>query len=794
MLSKDLELTLAAAFREAESRRHEYVTLEHLLYAIVHNEQGAAIVSACGGEPHELRGQLEAFFTDTLERVPGERPYELELTTTVRGLLERVVTQVKGAERSEAHAGDVLAAILQEQDSHAAYFLRDQGITRLDILDVISHGATLVGLEDADAQDESTARARRPRRSSQRQQRDATRYLEELTVDLTERARAGKIDPLVGRTVELERLLQILGRRQKNNPVLIGDSGVGKTALVEGLGLRVANGDLPPGFTASRIYALNIGSVLAGTKFRGEFEARLRGVIQALQADQHAVLFIDEIHTIVGAGATSGGSMDASNLLKPVLAGGDLRCIGSTTFEEYRKYFEKDHALSRRFQKVVVEEPSADETVAILKGLKSRYEAFHGVRYSLRALRDAVDLSAAHMPDRRLPDKAIDVIDEAGARWKLRHHPPSEVAEVDGDADAAPAPRVHTLTRNDIAAVVAAMTGRPVAAITARDRASVQGLEGTLRERVFGQDEAIGQLAHAIKRSRAGLGDPRKPIGSFLFAGPTGVGKTEVTRQLADALGVELIRIDMSEYMERHTVSRLVGAPPGYVGYDEGGLLTDAIIKNPHAVVLLDEIEKAHPDVFDLLLQIMDYATLTDANGRKADFHHAILVMTSNAGSEELTGSRIGFSGAGNPAADVPVSASESAVKRLFRPEFINRLDALITFLPLEPTSVLRIVDRLLAELNQKVAGRRVVVTLSVAAKGWLSERGYQPAFGARPLARLFQQEVADRLADLLLDGTRAATFHLDVADGGDELRLDPPDAPPGEHAATPAKATSTSR
>jgi ATP-dependent Clp protease ATP-binding subunit ClpA len=786
VLSKDLELTLAAAFREAESRRHEYVTLEHLLFAIVHNEQGVAVIAACGGEPRGLRDQLEGFFRDQLQQVPGESPYELELTLTVRKLLDRVVTQVKGAERDEAHAGDVLAAIMLEQHSHAAYFLRDQGITRLDILEALSHGPTLLGDDSAVGRAAAGSGASQPRRArSADQNRDV---LAELTVELTERARSGKIDPLIGRDAELERVLQVLGRRQKNNPVLVGDAGVGKTAVVEGLALRIANGQVPEAYRATRIYALDMGATLAGTKFRGEFEARLRGVIDALEAMPDSVLFIDEIHTIVGAGATSGGSLDAANILKPALSGGAIRCIGSTTFEEFRKYFEKDHALSRRFQKVHVEEPSIDETVAILRGLKSRYEEFHDVHYSDRALRDAAEMSATHMPERRLPDKAIDVLDEAGARWKL-HAPTTTTSRPDapdaaaaperptgGGADSAPAaisppPRIKTLTRNDIAAVVASMTGRPVATVSARDRGAIRDLPGRLRERIYGQDAAIAQLGDAIKRSRAGLGDSNKPIGSFLLAGPTGVGKTEVTRQLADLLGVELIRIDMSEYMERHTVSRLVGAPPGYVGYDDGGLLTDAIIKNPHAVVLLDEIEKAHPDVFDLLLQIMDYATLTDANGRKADFHHVVLVMTSNAGGEELSGAHIGFS-VGKGSSEIPVSASESAVKRLFRPEFINRLDALITFLPLEKESVLRIVHRLLADLNAKLASKRVLAELTEAATLWLGNRGYEPAFGARPLARLFQSEVADRLADYLLDGARKQTFRFDVAADADSLSL----------------------
>ena len=730
LLSRDVEFTLQAAFREAESRRHQFVTLEHLLFALLHGEVAAAIVSGCGGDVPAVVRQLDRHFADALESVPDQAPYEIDLTDALHRVIDQVQTHAQSAEKRTAGAGDVLAALMLEERSHAVWFLRQQGITRLDVLEFISHRQEA----PAGASQAPSGAARRTREP---------KALARYATDLNLRAGRGEIDPLIGRTEELERVQQILGRRYKNNPILVGDAGVGKTAIAEGLARLVELCEAPPAFTELRIFALDMGSLLAGTRFRGDFEARLKAVMADLEKIPHAVLFIDEIHTIVGAGATSGGSMDASNILKPRLAAGGLRCIGATTHDEYRRSFEKDHALSRRFQKVVIDEPTREETTTILRGLAPGYERFHGVRYSPRALRAAVELSDLHIADRRLPDKAIDVLDEAGSAAKHRGRESSAT---------------RTIDRRDIQRVVARMTKRPLEALSGATREQPARIETALRASVFGQDSAIEQVMRAVKRDIAGMREPEHPIGSFLFVGPSGVGKTELARRLAAALGVPLHRFDMSEYMEKHTASRLIGAPPGYVGHESGGLLTDAVIKAPHSVVLLDEVEKAHPDIFDLLLQIMDYAALTDGEGRSAHFQHTVLLMTSNAGSREMTEPSVGFATGGDGDRPIPAATEgEKAVKRLFRPEFINRLDAIVTFDPLGPEVVEQIVDRLLAELSSRLRARRVTVTLTAAARSSLAERGYDPAAGARPLARLFQSEVEDRLTEDLLAGRMPA-------------------------------------
>ncbi len=733
-LSRDVEFTLQAAFREAESRRHQFVTVEHLLFALLHGEVASAIVIGCGGDVPAVVRQLERHFADSLESVPDQAPYEIDLTDALHRVIDHVQTHAESAERRIAGAGDVLAALLLEERSHAAWFLRQQGISRLDVLEFITH-----------RQEAPAGTARRTREP---------KALARYATDLNLRASRGEIDPLIGRTEELARVQQILGRRYKNNPILVGDAGVGKTAIAEGLARLIEEGEVPPAFSDLRIFALDMGALLAGSKFRGDFEARLKAVMADLAAIPQAVLFIDEIHTIVGAGATSGGSMDASNILKPGLASGGLRCIGATTHDEYRRSFEKDHALSRRFQRVVIGEPSREETATILRGLAPGYERFHGVRYSPQALRTAVELADLHIADRRLPDKAIDVLDEAGSAAKHR------VREGAG---------TRTIDRRDIQRVVARMTRRPVEALSGATRDQPARVEASLRAGVFGQDGAIAQVMRAVKRDIAGMREPQHPIGSFLFVGPSGVGKTELARRLAAALGVPLHRFDMSEYMEKHTASRLIGAPPGYVGHESGGLLTDAVIKAPHSVVLLDEVEKAHPDIFDLLLQIMDYAALTDGEGRSAHFQHTVLLMTSNAGSREMTEPSVGFATDGNEGPRPPAATEgEKAVKRLFRPEFINRLDAIITFDPLSREVVERIVDRLLAELTRRLRARRVTVTMSPAARTELAERGYDPAAGARPLITLFQREVEDRLTEDLLAGRLPAGTEVSIGLGAD--------------------------
>ncbi|NDY42559.1 ATP-dependent Clp protease ATP-binding subunit ClpA, partial [Dissulfurirhabdus thermomarina] len=674
-------------------------------------------------------------------------------TVALQRVLHRAIMHVQSAGKSEADIGDLMAALMAEEESHAVRLLARQGITRLDILQYISHGVTKVPLatEHREACPGCGPGGREAPASA------PGTALEAFTVNLSRRAAEGRIDPLVGRRAELERTLQVLTRRRKNNPIYVGEPGVGKTALAEGLALRIHQGDVPPLLADAEIYALDMGALLAGTKYRGEFEARLKEVIAQLRERPGAILFIDEIHTIVGAGATSGGSMDASNILKPALAGGEIRCIGSTTYEEYRKFFEKDRALSRRFQKIELQEPSVDETVRILKGLKKRYEDHHRVRYTEGAVKACAELSARHITDRHLPDKAIDVMDEAAAAKRLA-------------APAGRGGRPLSVTVKDVERVVARMARIPERSVSHSDRAALEHLPDRLKEQVFGQDHAVDLVARAIKRSRAGLGQPDHPIGSFLFTGPTGVGKTELARSLAGVLGIHFERFDMSEYMEKHAVARLIGAPPGYVGFDQGGLLTDAVRKHPHCVLLLDEIEKAHPDIFAILLQVMDYATLTDNNGKQADFRHVVLIMTSNAGARDMTARTIGF---GTPTGDDSAKKGQDAVERLFSPEFRNRLDAVVPFRPLTGEVVERIVDKFIRELAGQLAGRKVRLSLTPKARSALARQGYDPRYGARPLARIIQERVKDPLSDAILFGElrRGGQVVIDLDEAG-ELTL----------------------
>ncbi|MBN2467817.1 MAG: ATP-dependent Clp protease ATP-binding subunit ClpA [Deltaproteobacteria bacterium] len=727
MISKELEKIFASAVREVKTRRHEMLTVEHVLYAILDDEETSRILCDCGADIDELKKMLEEFFLTHVEALGETSSKEVVQTVGFQRVLQRAIFHVQTSGKKEVDAGDILAAMFEDENSFAVYYLKLQGINRLTILDHISHGVSgRAGDREAAASEvQSRGSLSRPKPFNP---------LERFTVNLIEKARSGQIDPLIGRTTELERTMQVLGRRVKNNPLFLGDPGVGKTAIVEGLALKIVEGDVPPSLRDTEIYALDMGALLAGSKYRGDFEERLKGVIFELRKQPRAILAIDEIHTLVGAGATSGGSMDASNILKPVFASGKLRCIGSTTYEEYRNYFEKDRALSRRFQKIEISEPSIAETIEILHGLKSSYEAHHGVTYTPGALKAAAELSAKHISDRYLPDKAIDVIDEAGAALKLRSAPRKR----------------KKITPGDIERVIARMAKIPLKSVSASDRLQLQDLESNLRQRVFGQDEAIRDLVTAIKRSRAGLSIPHKPIGSFLFIGPTGVGKTEVARQLAFVLGINFLRFDMSEYMEKHAVARLIGSPPGYVGFEQGGLLTDAIRKNPHSVLLLDEIEKAHLDIFNILLQVMDHATLTDNNGKKADFNHAILLMTSNAGAREMSTATIGFGGAET---DDAGKKGEKAVEKLFSPEFRNRLDGIITFHSLSLSIMEKIVDKFIAEMNVQLGHKKVIVTLSEEARRWMSLRGYHVVYGARPLARFIQTEIKDLLAEEILFG-----------------------------------------
>ena len=758
MINRELQVTLQLAMSEAVSRRHEFVCLEHLLYAMLHDVTTSTILRNCGAEPNGLRRKLEHYLDEQVERMPKGEEVSPRYAIGVQRALQRAALHVQSAGRQEITGGNVLVAMFHETESPAIFYLQEQGVTRFDVINFISHGVSKAGAGDEGDGEESDpdsidrdGHEREGGDEEGERKLSPSKALNTYAINLAKRAAEGKIDPIVGRKKELERAVHVLLRRRKNNPVFVGEAGVGKTALAEGLALAIHHGDVPDALKGVEIYALDMGALLAGTRFRGDFEQRLKAVIKAVTGDSKRILFIDEIHTIVGAGAASGGTMDASNLLKPALASGDLRCIGSTTYQEYKRSFDKDKALARRFQRIDVVEPTQDETVQILNGIKSYYEKHHNVRYTNSAIRLAVELSARYINDRFLPDKAIDVMDEAGVAGHLR-----------GTGSAQPV----TVGTRDVERTVARMAKIPERTVSATDRGRLQTLAEDMKQAVFGQDEAIDSVARAIKLARSGLSHPDKPVGAFLFAGPTGVGKTEVARQLAKVMGVEFLRFDMSEYMERHTVSRLIGAPPGYVGFDQGGLLTDAINKTPHCVLLLDEIEKAHPDLFSILLQVMDHATLTDNNGRKADFRNVILVMTTNAGAQELSRAMIGFhggTGQGNP---------KSVLERMFAPEFRNRLSATIEFAPLSPAVVERVVDKFVAELQERLDKQKVTLTVTPAAKKWLAEHGHDPRFGARPLGRLIENEIARALADEVLFGQLTkggkATADLD----GDKLKF----------------------
>jgi ATP-dependent Clp protease ATP-binding subunit ClpA len=743
-VSKELQQTLQNAVGEARRRRHEYVTLEHLLHAMTKDKVASEVLLACGADLKTLERELEEYLDRTLESHASSQ--DPEQTAAFQRVLQRAAWHVQGSGRTELNAGDVLVAITRERGSHAVYLLEKQGVRRLDILQYISHGIGKEGGDDGEpggGEEPGEEGAPRPVKDP----------FKTFTVNLVERAAQGLIDPLIGRDAEVERMIQVLCRRRKNNPVLVGDPGVGKTAIVEGLALRIHEKKVPTILEKAAIYSLDMGALLAGTKFRGEFEQRLKGVIAGVKKTPHAILFIDEIHTIVGAGATTGSSMDASNLLKPGLASGELRCIGSTTFQDYKATFDRDHALARRFQKIEIHEPTVEDTVKILRGLKKVYEEHHGVVYTPRSLRAAAELSAKHINDRQLPDKAIDVLDEAGARDRMR----------------AEKHRKHRITGRDVERVVAKIAKIPERTVSADDQAALRELQPELRKVIYGQDGAIEAITSAIKLSRSGLGSPERPIGNFLFSGPTGVGKTELAKQLARILGVEFLRFDMTEYQEKHTVSRLIGAPPGYVGFDQGGLLTDAIRKTPYAVLLLDEIEKAHPDVYNLLLQVMDHATLTDNNGRKADFRHVILIMTTNAGAQELSARRVGF---GTDLSD-PGNA-RNAIERTFSPEFRNRLDAWVSFESLPSEVILKVVDKMVKELEAQLLEKKVRIELTAEGRGWLAERGFDRKMGARPMSRIIQNELKKPLAEKILFGElhEGGMVRIEVEDGGQKLRL----------------------
>ncbi|MBK8283859.1 MAG: ATP-dependent Clp protease ATP-binding subunit ClpA [Ahniella sp.] len=747
MFSKDLEQTLAQCYKDARERRHEFMTVEHLLLALLDNASAANVLRACGADFKKLTQDLRAIIAETVPVLPQGDSRDTQPTLGFQRVLQRAVYHVQSSGRSEVTGANVLVAIFGEKDSHAVYFLNQQEITRLDVVNYISHRIAKIGHEPKNAEPEGKQPAPN---DPEAENEPRGNPLNEFATNLNEQARLGKIDPLIGRGDEVERTIQVLCRRRKNNPLFVGEAGVGKTAIAEGLAKRIVEGQVPEVLKDCTIHALDLGALVAGTKYRGDFEKRLKAVIAELKKDPKAILFIDEIHTIIGAGSASGGTMDASNLIKPVLSSGELRCIGSTTFQEFRQIFDKDRALSRRFQKIDIVEPSMADALEILKGLKPRFEEHHNIVYTQDALKAAVDLSVKHIGDRLLPDKAIDVIDEAGARQRV-----VPVAD-----------RKEIVDVSEIEYIISKMARIPPKQVSVSDREVLRNLDRNLKMVVFGQDEAIDSLAACIKMARSGLANAGKPIGCFLFAGPTGVGKTEVTRQLAMQLGIELVRFDMSEYMEAHSVSRLIGAPPGYVGFDKGGLLTDAVTKHPHAVILLDEIEKAHPDVFNILLQVMDRGALTDSNGREASFKNVVLVMTTNAGAAQASRRSIGF-----VRQDHSTDAMES-IKRLFTPEFRNRLDMVIQFRPLDLEHILRVVDKFLIELEAQLHDKRVSLSADPEARRWLAEHGFDPQMGARPMARVLQDKVKRPLADEVLFGklSNGGRVHLSVADG--ELRI----------------------
>jgi ATP-dependent Clp protease ATP-binding subunit ClpA len=744
MISKELEQTLNNAFKDAREKKHEFVTVEHLLLSLLDNSAASSVLKACGANLDQLKDDLGQFVDDTTPQLVNEDDRETQPTLGFQRVLQRAVFQVQSSGKKEVTGANVLVAIFSEQESQAVYFLNKQNVTRLDVVNYISHGISKVHGED-ESQNITPADEDLAADSTQKSP------LENYATNLNEMAREGKIDPLIGRKVEVERTVQILCRRRKNNPLLVGEAGVGKTPIAEGLAKKIVDEEVPEVLSNATVYSLDLGALLAGTKYRGDFEKRLKALLTQLQKEDNAILFIDEIHTIIGAGSASGGVMDASNLIKPMLASGQLKCMGSTTYQEYRGIFEKDRALARRFQKIDVAEPTVDETVQILNGLKSRFEEHHEVKFTRQALQTAADLAARYITDRQLPDKAIDVIDEAGATQRIL--PPSKRKKVIGVGD--------------IENIIAKIARIPPKSVSRSDTQVLKNLDRNLKMVVFGQDEAIETLSTAIKLSRSGLRDENKPIGSFLFAGPTGVGKTEVTKQLAHSLGIELVRFDMSEYMERHTVSRLIGAPPGYVGFDQGGLLTEAIHKNPHAVLLLDEIEKAHPDVFNLLLQVMDHGTLTDTNGRKTDFRNVIIVMTTNSGASQISRTSMGFA-----EQDHSTDGTE-VIKHTFSPEFRNRLDAIINFAPLNTDTIDHVVSKLLLELEVQLENKGVTMEISTAARRWLAENGYDKLMGARPMARLIQEKLKKSLANELLFGELADGGHVIVDEDNGELTFE---------------------